>query len=40
MTVAILLHNTLIATAKQEKVSIKYDLKELWNVGKARNRQS
>jgi len=36
MTVAILLHNTLIASAKQEKVSIKYDLMELWNVGKAR----
>jgi methylenetetrahydrofolate dehydrogenase (NADP+)/methenyltetrahydrofolate cyclohydrolase len=35
MTVAILLHNTLIASAKQEKVSIKYDLMELWNVGKA-----
>jgi methylenetetrahydrofolate dehydrogenase (NADP+)/methenyltetrahydrofolate cyclohydrolase len=34
MTVAILLHNTLVATAKQEKVNIKYDLMELWNVGK------
>jgi len=36
MTVAILLHNTLIATAKQENVKIKYDLKALWNVGKGR----
>jgi len=38
MTVAILLHNTLIATAKQENVKIKYDLMELWNVGKGREK--
>jgi len=39
MTVAILLHNTLIATAKQERVDIKYDLIELWNVGKGRKQE-
>jgi len=39
MTVALLLHNTLVATAKQERVKIEYDLMELWNVGKAREKQ-
>jgi len=34
MTVAMLLHNTLIASAKQVKCDIEYDLSELWKLGK------
>jgi len=34
MTVAMLLHNTLIASAKQVNCNIEYDLSELWKFGK------
>ena len=34
MTVAMLLHNTLIASAKQVNCDIEYDLNELWKLGK------
>jgi len=34
MTVAMLLHNTLIASAKQVNCDIDYDLNELWKLGK------
>jgi len=34
MTVAMLLHNTLIASGKQVNCNIEYDLSELWKLGK------